>query len=78
MVDAELTPPPGRGVRRTAWTVVDQAVSGTSNVVATLVVARSVPSEGFGAFSVAFIAYVLALGVERGLVGRRSPVERCC
>jgi hypothetical protein len=55
--------------------MLDQATSGLSNVVTTIVVARAVSAEEFGAFSVGFIAYMLALGLIRGLVGQPLAIR---
>jgi hypothetical protein len=49
--------------------MLDQAVSSLSNVVVAVIVARVVAPEQFGAFSVAVIAYAIALGAVRALVG---------
>ena len=49
--------------------MVDQGVSGLSNVIVAILVARSVSADGFGAFAVATLAYMLALGTTRALVG---------
>jgi hypothetical protein len=64
--------------------MVDQGVSSLSNVLVSVFVARSLPAEGFGAFGVAVIAYLLTLGTGRALVGEpllsqhseASPAER--
>jgi len=58
-----------------AWVVGDQALSGLTNVAATVVVARSVSSQEFGAYSVGFVVYILALGVVRGLVSQPLAVR---
>jgi O-antigen/teichoic acid export membrane protein len=49
--------------------MVDQGVSSLSNVVVSVLVARSLPTEGFGAFGLAVIAFLLVLGVTRALIG---------
>jgi hypothetical protein len=43
--------------------MADQGVSGLSNVVVSIFVARSLPDSGFGAFGVAAIVAMLTLGV---------------
>jgi O-antigen/teichoic acid export membrane protein len=60
--------------------MADQGVSSLSNVIVSIFVARSVSADGFGAFAVATLAYMLALGTARALVGepllsRYSSVE---
>lgn len=45
--------------RRAAWSVVDQSLFSVTNVVLGIVVARSVSASHFGAFSAAYLTYVL-------------------
>lgn len=45
--------------RRAAWSALDQALSTTTNVLLGVVVARSVSLTQFGAFSAAYLTYVL-------------------
>ena len=47
------------------WGILDQALSSGTNFVLTLFVVRSVSPSDFGAFSVAFVVYVLAIGIAR-------------
>ena len=47
--------------------VADSVMSSGSNLVLTVAVARSVPRSTFGAFALAFAAYLIILGVSRGL-----------
>ncbi len=49
--------------------MADQGVSSLSNVVVSIFVARSLPAEGFGAFGIATVAYLLAQGISRSLIG---------
>ena len=56
------------GARR-SLVMADQAVSSLSNVLVTIIVARVVTQEEFGAFSVALVAYQLATGAVRATVG---------
>jgi O-antigen/teichoic acid export membrane protein len=55
--------------QRRALVMADQGVSGLSNVVVSIFVARSLPDAGFGAFGVAAIVAMLTLGVSRALIG---------
>ncbi len=55
--------------QRRALVMADQGVSGLSNVVVSIFVARSLPSEEFGAFGVASIVALLIMGVSRALIG---------
>ena len=63
------------GARRGMWVVVDQGASSLSNFTATVLVARSVDAPAFGAFGVAFVVYLLALGVGRGLVAQPLAIR---
>lgn len=49
--------------------MADQGVSSLSNVVVSIIVARSLPAEAFGAFAVSTIVYLLVAGVARAFVG---------
>jgi O-antigen/teichoic acid export membrane protein len=55
--------------RRRALVMADQGASSLSNVVFSIFVARALPTEGFGAFGVAFLAFLLAQGVWRAVIG---------
>jgi len=54
-------------VRRGAWTAADQALSSASNFGLGLVLARTLDRPEFGAYSLAFAAYVLLLGASRAV-----------
>jgi hypothetical protein len=49
------------------WGVLDQGLSSGSNFVLALIVVRSVSSDDFGAFSIAVLLYVLAVGLTRAV-----------
>ena len=55
--------------RRRALVMADQGVSSLSNVVVSIFVARSLSSDGFGAFGVATVVYLLVQGTSRALIG---------
>ena len=57
-------------LRRLGWNVGDQIISSLTNLSLSLVVARSVPAESFGAFSVAFIVFQFGILGTRALVGQ--------
>lgn len=60
----------GRRVhRRRALVMADQCAASLSNIVVGIFVARALPAEGFGSFGLAWVAYLLALGACRALVG---------
>jgi O-antigen/teichoic acid export membrane protein len=53
--------------RRLGWAVADQALSSLTNFLVGFFVARSLGPTAFGAFSVAFATYLIALNGSRGL-----------
>jgi O-antigen/teichoic acid export membrane protein len=53
--------------RRLGWAVADQALSSLTNFLVGFFVARSLGPTAFGAFSVAFATYLIALNASRGL-----------
>lgn len=63
-------PVPARsGVRRRAgWTLGDQVLSSGTNAALSIVIARSVDADGFGAFSIAFITFSFIIGLARATV----------
>jgi O-antigen/teichoic acid export membrane protein len=58
---------PGQGVRRLGWGVADQAVSSLTNFAVSIYVVRELGAVQFGAFSLAYVTYALALTASRGL-----------
>jgi O-antigen/teichoic acid export membrane protein len=54
-------------VRRLGWGVADQVISSLTNFALGVLVARSVGAGEFGAFSLAYATYTLALGAARAL-----------
>lgn len=54
-----------RGLSRAGWGLADQALSSLTNFALGIFVARSVGVEEFGAFSLAFAAYLLVMSVCR-------------
>ncbi len=63
-----------RGARqlatRAGWNVADQIVSSGTNLVLSLLVARALSADGFGAFAVAFTVYSLLVGAGRSLISQ--------
>jgi O-antigen/teichoic acid export membrane protein len=58
----------GRSARaRLGWGLADQAVSSITNFALGIVVARSLDPADFGAFSLAWVTYGVALNLSRGL-----------
>jgi O-antigen/teichoic acid export membrane protein len=56
-----------RVARRVGWGIGDQAFSSLTNFAVGILVARRVAPTEFGAFSLAFATYTLALGASRAL-----------
>ena len=52
-------------VRRAGWGIADQLLSSLSNFAVGLLIARSVDLATYGAFSLAFSAYLIAVSVSR-------------
>ena len=50
---------------RAGWGLIDQVFSSLTNFALGIVVARTVPIAEFGAFSLAFAAYLLAVNMTR-------------
>lgn len=55
------------GIRRLGWGVLDQGASSLTNFAVTIVVARMLGAEQFGAFTLAYVTYAFALNASRGL-----------
>jgi O-antigen/teichoic acid export membrane protein len=53
--------------RRLGWAVADQALSSLTNFLVGFFVARTLGPTDFGAFSIAFATYLIALNASRGL-----------
>jgi O-antigen/teichoic acid export membrane protein len=67
--------PPRRGViaklvGKAGWNLIDQVLSSGTNAVLSILVARSVDSGSFGAFSTAFLLFSLLIAIERALAGQ--------
>jgi O-antigen/teichoic acid export membrane protein len=59
-----------RLLRNGSWNLVDQALSALSNTVLTVMVARSVSAEDFGAFAIAFVVFGIFIAVTKSVVGK--------
>jgi O-antigen/teichoic acid export membrane protein len=55
-------------VRRAGWNIADQAVSSLSNLVVSVIIARSVDETAFGGFTIAFTVFTLLTGFSRACV----------
>lgn len=60
---------------RISWTVVDQGLSALTNLLLSVLVARSVSANAFGAFAVAFLVYGLVLGLSRAVIGQPLQIS---
>ncbi len=67
--------PGSRLAQRIGWGLGDQAFSSATNFVLGVMVARSLGSEEFGAFSLAFATYTLFLGLSRSLTSETLVVR---
>jgi O-antigen/teichoic acid export membrane protein len=54
-------------VSRLGWGVADQGVSSLSNFAMGIIAARALGSEGFGAFTLAYVTYAFLLSATRGV-----------
>ena len=64
-----------RRASRFAWSIGDQAISSVSNLLLSVLVARVVSADDFGAFAVAFATYQVMLGVSRAVVGEPTLIR---
>lgn len=56
--------------KRAGWNVVDQGLSALGNMLLMIVVARTVDADAFGAFSVGFLIYGIAVAIGKAVVGQ--------
>lgn len=59
-----------RLLRNASWNLVDQVLSALTNIVLSIVVARSVTAAGFGAFASAFVVFGISIAITRSVVGQ--------
>ena len=55
---------------RASWSVLDQGLSAASNLLLSVIVARTLDAAGFGAFAVAFLIFGLMIAVSRAIIGQ--------
>lgn len=58
-----------KGGRRASWTFADQAASSLTNFTMSFMVLRTLELEAFGAFSIAYITYILSLNFGQVVYG---------
>ncbi|MFI7586769.1 hypothetical protein ACIB24_06805 [Spongisporangium articulatum] len=79
--DAEPQAPPRGGrslaglLGRASWNVIDQVLSSLTNVVLGIVVAQKTSAEGYGAFGVAFLIFMILIGVARAIAGQTMGIR---
>lgn len=66
---------PSRVLRGASWSVVDQALSAVSNLGLSVVVARSVSAQDFGAFAIAFVTFGIGIAVTKAVVGQPLQIR---
>ncbi|MVA75074.1 hypothetical protein GC722_03380 [Auraticoccus sp. F435] len=59
-----------RLLRSVSWSLVDQGLSALSNILLSVLIARSVSAGDFGAFSIAFVVFGVLIALARSLVGQ--------
>lgn len=58
-------------VKRAGWNVIDQVMAALSNMLLMVFVARALNDEvGFGAFSMSFVVYGVAVALSKAMVGQ--------
>lgn len=62
-------------MRKGGWNLGDQILSAASNVLLSIVVARSVDAPTFGAFSVAFVVFGIGIALTRSVVGQPLQIR---
>lgn len=60
---------------RALWTLVDQVLVSASTMLMSVLIARSVSANSFGAFSLAFAVFALSVVVTRAVAGRPVSVR---
>ena len=61
--------------RRSGWVIVDQGVSSLTNLMASMLVARSVTEQLFGAFSFGILIYIIVVNLTRALVSQPLAIR---
>lgn len=60
---------------RATWNLADQVVSSGTNLLLSVLVARALSADGFGAFAVAFAVYAFLIGAGRALIAQPLVVR---
>lgn len=70
-----MSRPGSRLAGRAVWNVADQVVSSGTNLVLSVLIARTLSADGFGAFAVAFAVYAFLIGAGRSLFAQALSVR---
>ncbi len=62
-------------VTKLGGNLFDQMLSALSNVVLSILVARSVDADGFGSFAIAFLIYGMAVAALKSIVGQPLQIK---
>lgn len=62
-------------MRKAGWNLGDQILSAASNVILSIVVARSVDKHVFGAFAIAFVVFGVGVALARSIVGQPLQIR---
>jgi O-antigen/teichoic acid export membrane protein len=57
----------GKIATRASWNLIDQIISSASNFALSILIARSVDSETFGAFAISFTLFSFLVGITRAI-----------
>ncbi len=60
---------------RAGWTVADQLLYALSNLVVSLVLARLLDAEGFGAYATVFMVFAITVAVGRSVAGQPLQIR---
>lgn len=61
--------------QKAGWAMADQGMYALSNLVVSIVLARMLDRDGFGAYSTAFLIFSIAVAVERAMVGQPLQIN---
>lgn len=64
-----------RLARKAGWAITDQGMYALSNLVVSIILARLLDRERFGAYATAFLIFSIAVAVERAIVGQPLQIK---
>ena len=64
-----------RLARKAGWAITDQGMYALSNLVVSIILARLLYRERFGAYATAFLIFSIAVAVERAIVGQPLQIK---